>query len=445
MTKQTTPWILVPMVLLGATALIAQESNFTGDGDGVTWEEAANWDNGVPSFVNANIGDTFSVTLSSNQVVNELDVVGDINSGMAEVNHSAGALGIVGWMKIGVSSGNTGTYNMTGNSQVNYGVLFMAANGGTGTLDLADSAQLVGGGVNLGLNPDATVTVNIADNAFMSVSDFNLGNGTVNQTGGTMTASSWIAIAKDGASGSYNISGGTLNQEFFADDFISVGEAQAGALNISGDAEVNAAANGMIVGRFDGGDGTVEITGSNASVSVTDLRVGIDDMGMDTTAVGTLSWIADENGVTPIVSDDNTEFGVEDSTLLLDFTADSNFGSYGNGSKEVEILLVDNSAAVQGAFAGLGEGASVSIGGSKTGTLSYQGGSDGFDISVTVTMGDEVLLGDVNCDGVVNLLDIAPFVDLISTSGFSDKADINMDGFVNLLDVAPFVQILSDG
>ena len=56
-----------------------------------------------------------------------------------------------------------------------------------------------------------------------------------------------------------------------------------------------------------------------------------------------------------------------------------------------------------------------------------------------------VLLGDVNCDGAVNLLDVAPFVDLVSNGGFSVKADINEDGSVNLLDVQPFVALLSGG
>ncbi|MEM9411944.1 MAG: trypsin-like serine protease, partial [Planctomycetota bacterium] len=60
--------------------------------------------------------------------------------------------------------------------------------------------------------------------------------------------------------------------------------------------------------------------------------------------------------------------------------------------------------------------------------------------SIVVT---DFLLGDVNCDGVVDLLDVAPFVDLLSTSGFSPKADINQDGIVDLLDVGPFVDLLS--
>ena len=52
------------------------------------------------------------------------------------------------------------------------------------------------------------------------------------------------------------------------------------------------------------------------------------------------------------------------------------------------------------------------------------------------------LLGDVNCDNEVNLLDIAPFVELLSNGGYSNKADINQDDTVDLLDVAPFVDLI---
>lgn len=56
-----------------------------------------------------------------------------------------------------------------------------------------------------------------------------------------------------------------------------------------------------------------------------------------------------------------------------------------------------------------------------------------------------VALGDVNLDGIVNLLDVAPFVELVLTGTFQAEADINHDGKVNLLDVGPFVELLSDG
>ena len=55
------------------------------------------------------------------------------------------------------------------------------------------------------------------------------------------------------------------------------------------------------------------------------------------------------------------------------------------------------------------------------------------------------LLGDVNGDGFVNLLDVAPFVELLSNGGYSVNADMNSDGVLNLLDVAPFVDAVSGG
>ena len=53
------------------------------------------------------------------------------------------------------------------------------------------------------------------------------------------------------------------------------------------------------------------------------------------------------------------------------------------------------------------------------------------------------VLGDVNQDGLVNLLDVGPFVDLISSGQFQLEADTNQDGQVNLLDVALFVKLLT--
>ena len=58
---------------------------------------------------------------------------------------------------------------------------------------------------------------------------------------------------------------------------------------------------------------------------------------------------------------------------------------------------------------------------------------------------EDVLVGDVNCDGNIDLLDVTPFVDLLTSGKFSPKADINGDTFVNLLDVTPFVELLAGG
>lgn len=58
---------------------------------------------------------------------------------------------------------------------------------------------------------------------------------------------------------------------------------------------------------------------------------------------------------------------------------------------------------------------------------------------------DTILLGDINLDGQVSLLDVAPFVTLLTDGKFQVEADVNLDDAVNLLDVAPFVDLLAGG
>lgn len=64
-----------------------------------------------------------------------------------------------------------------------------------------------------------------------------------------------------------------------------------------------------------------------------------------------------------------------------------------------------------------------------------------FDFAVSPDL--TILLGDVNLDGVVTFLDIAPFIAVLSSAAFQDEADCNEDGVVNFLDIAPFIAILS--
>ncbi|MEM9413596.1 MAG: dockerin type I domain-containing protein, partial [Planctomycetota bacterium] len=65
------------------------------------------------------------------------------------------------------------------------------------------------------------------------------------------------------------------------------------------------------------------------------------------------------------------------------------------------------------------------------------------DVDVASARIHIILPGDVNRDGSVNLLDVAPFVGLLETGEYQTEADINYDGVFNLLDVAPFIQVLS--
>ncbi len=64
------------------------------------------------------------------------------------------------------------------------------------------------------------------------------------------------------------------------------------------------------------------------------------------------------------------------------------------------------------------------------------------------------LLGDLNCDGLVNVFDIDPFVLALTDPAayalaYPDcdymLADINGDGLVNVFDIDPFVELLVGG
>ena len=68
-------------------------------------------------------------------------------------------------------------------------------------------------------------------------------------------------------------------------------------------------------------------------------------------------------------------------------------------------------------------------------------------ISSFVLAGDaavqEILLGDVNRDGIVNFQDISPFIGLLSAGSFLEEADCNQDGVVDFQDIASFITILA--
>lgn len=81
-------------------------------------------------------------------------------------------------------------------------------------------------------------------------------------------------------------------------------------------------------------------------------------------------------------------------------------------------------------------------------TVKDAGGANSMQLAEMTFTGEisDILVGDVNCDGEVNLLDVQPFVNVLTgVDPFTPKADINGDGNVDLLDVTPFVNLLSGG
>ena len=54
-------------------------------------------------------------------------------------------------------------------------------------------------------------------------------------------------------------------------------------------------------------------------------------------------------------------------------------------------------------------------------------------------------LGDVDGDGIIDLSDVAPFIERLTAGEYQLEADVNCDGALNLTDVAPFVDLLVGG
>ena len=459
MKTQLTHLLAVGAILLVPGAVFAQ-SDFTGGGDGASWEDATNWSAGIPSGVNADIEGGFAVTLASDQTINELDLVGDQSSGTASLDHTTGTLTSAGWMKIGGSFEGTvsdGTYTLSGDAsavgQTNVQVGF---NGGTGELSFSDSANFESSeGLNLAsgntsipeVGQNSIATMSVSGNATVTVDRINMGGAgsvaTVNQTGGTVSSNNWIALSNFGAGGTstYNISGGSVaaNNGNFA-----VGQEGIATLDISGSAVVSQASTStglLAVGGLNenngafvqDGTGTLSITGSSASVSCANFQIA-----GSAASTGTVSWTADSGGVTTVVSSGNTEFGAGTSNLVLDLSADPGAATAGT-----QYLLVDNSAAVTGTFTGIAEGSTVSIGGGNTGTISYAGGADGFDIVVTAGAGGSVT-GDFDGDGDVDCDDVDLFAGTFGSiaGGAPADRDLTGDGTVDLADALLHIQTL---
>ena len=53
-----------------------------------------------------------------------------------------------------------------------------------------------------------------------------------------------------------------------------------------------------------------------------------------------------------------------------------------------------------------------------------------------------IIIGDINSDGIINILDIVQIVNLVLTSEYNETADLNSDGIVDVLDIVQIVNII---
>lgn len=250
---------------------------------------------------------------NSTLITNEL-WVGQGNQGNGTYNLSAGTVDSTGWIAIG-REGATGVVNVSGSgsmikSGANTSNIIVGSLGGNGTVNQTGGSVVTNpgsGSILMGENGGAftgqalwdvsggTVSTDefivgwvggnselkVRETGSVTVGHMNVGagggagnaKGVVNQTGGTITSNTWIAVGiGSSVQAEYNLSGGVTNAAGFevADTLGVVNVSGTGVLNVSGSIE-NPTRNGTGTFNISGGS----VTAQNYEQGGRDTQVGI--------------------------------------------------------------------------------------------------------------------------------------------------------------------------
>jgi T5SS/PEP-CTERM-associated repeat protein len=303
-----------------------------------------------------------------------------------------------------------------------------------------------GGGNTTTYNISGSAEVNASGNVIIGT--FEGANGTINQTGGTLTAANNLRIGADGV-GAWNLSAGTVNtKNIFLGDFDSsfgTMKVSGGVLNLSGDLNVGGAlaSNAPLVpGRLEPSEangaqgqaldanGTFIVQGTAGDINVTGnlfanpadkaafrngpgqqndsiLRFTLGATGISTISVG---GIADLDGAVIDVDDTINYFASNPSASLTLIDA---VGGFGN---------VFTATAAEAA--GNGRGFSLAAGDAALYSLAIQPSGAGEKLVLT-KLASGGLAADFNHDGAVNSLDLAIWK---GAYGSTLAGDANGDG-----------------
>ncbi|WP_428304140.1 beta strand repeat-containing protein [Lacipirellula sp.] len=303
-----------------------------------------------------------------------------------------------------------------------------------------------GGGNTTTYNLSGSAQVNASGNVIIGT--FEGANGTINQTGGTLTAVNNLRIGADGV-GAWNLSAGTVNtKNIFLGDFDSsfgTMKVSGGVLNLSGDLNVGGAlasnappvpgrlepseANGPQGQALDA-NGTFIVQGTAGDINVSGnllanpadkaafrngpgqqndsiLRFTLGTTGISTITVG---GIADLDGAVIDIDDAANYFAANPSASLTLIDAAGGFGN---------VFTATTAEA-----AGNGRGFSFAAGDAALYSLAIQPSGGGEKLVLTKLAGGG-LAADFNHDGAVNSLDLTIWK---GAYGSTVAGDANNDG-----------------
>ena len=204
----------------------------------------------------------------------------------------------------------------------------------------------------------------------------------------------------------------------------------------SADAEDTGAGFCFVTDNNNAGDDNTDVDDGSTTLTspVMDASIGAEEDAF----ISYYRWYSNDFGNSPFADEFVVEISNNGGTTWTNLETVGPAGSEVSGGwffkqfRIADFVAPTNNLRVRFTASDLGAGSVV------------EAAVDGVQVQIVdCTTEPKVLLGDINLDGVVNLLDVAPFVDLISSGAFQAEGDFNMDGVVNLLDIGPFVDALS--
>jgi fibronectin-binding autotransporter adhesin len=258
--------------------------------------------NDAKNFLNISSG-TFNVTTTGTGAVRIGN--GGNNTSEGTIQMTGGVFNAsTGLMRVGASgSGNTGNFNMSGNSVFNLtatGNMYLANNGANGNLNLSDSAQVNGTGYFLvvGQFGTGTGTLTMSGNSMLTFDRLVVGgendpaavNGIINLNGGTIVAGEIRRgssnLATTSTSMVFRGNGGTVrasthagNANYFNGLFVDL---QAGGLNFDTNGNDVTITNSMsgVGGLTKTGAGTLTLSGVSTYTGITGVQAGTMRLGV---------------------------------------------------------------------------------------------------------------------------------------------------------------------
>jgi hypothetical protein len=382
---------VVAVVVILAFGSMAHADQFTGDGDGTSWESPLNWAAGVVPLNN----NSAILIGADDEVVFDADTFAAL---LLAQNTNSGTEYRMARLLMGdsLAGATNGTHSLT--MDQGDGITVRATN---------VTSTVIGG------RPNKFSTLNIVsgttnlEGTAVRVGHGDGGSGTVNVTGGDLILGRGglqLGNPNGLGDGSLNISGGYLATRN------SVSIFAAGVFNIIG-----SSATAIEIGT----EGSTDGSWSQETGGI--LRVGFDSGGA--TAI-----LIDEVDQNPGVSGDGIATFEAGSILEL-----SNLGGFNNFNVWVPVMAADGGIVGEPTLSQ----ASVDAG--------WDSRVNGNVLEVQLAGTSNTLKGDADLSTVVDFSDIPAFITILQSGVYQAEADCDCSGTIDFSDIPAFILILQAG